>query len=93
MSVSVSVCVLVCVSSVLSASSPGTGTIRLWRSFKQLLSLNVEQLMRPLGTSRRREEKESKRRRGRGEVTPQQERNLSRNYKIHLNFRSGLKFN
>lgn len=88
-SVCVHVCVSVCVSLVLSASSPGTGAIRLWRSFKQLLSLNVEQLMRPLGTSRRR--------RGEGEEekkqTPRQERNLSRNYKIHLNFRSGLKFN
>lgn len=58
--VCVSVCVHVCVSLVLSASSPGTGAIRLWRSFKQLLSLNVEQLMRPLGTSRRTEEEEEK---------------------------------
>lgn len=59
-SVCVHVCVSVCVSLVLSASSPGTGAIRLWRSFKQLLSLNVEQLMRPLGTSRRTEEEEEK---------------------------------
>lgn len=57
-SVGVHVRVFVSLSLVLSASSPGTGAIRLWRSFKQLLSLNVEQLMRPLGTSRRRGEGE-----------------------------------